>query len=210
MEETTGITTQTYNNCADAYEAKFSDYADYREMMARFVSGYLKAGASVLDLGCGPGIHAEFLMDAGAGSLFGVDLSVEMVERARARVPLGRFEVGDMRGLSFFETFDVVVAAFCIVHLAGDEVKALLSRIGEWLNPGGSLFLSFMTGKEDGFETTSFSSGESIHFCYHDKAFVQSHLMAFGLEVVEEHGQAYPEPDGSLTTDCFLFCRKTL
>ena len=52
----------------------------------------------VVDLGCGSGLWAKALFDAGY-EVFGVDLSTAMVEIARSRVPAGRFEVG-----SFVET----------------------------------------------------------------------------------------------------------
>src|SRR5512142_1455305 len=57
--------------------------------LARLVAfAALPAGAHVLDAGCGPGLVAEAFLSAGF-RVTGVDLSAEMVTRARARC--GRF-----------------------------------------------------------------------------------------------------------------------
>src|SRR5512138_3068642 len=53
--------------------------------LARLVAfARLADGARLIDAGCGPGLVAEAFLAAGA-SVHGVDLSPEMVRRARAR-----------------------------------------------------------------------------------------------------------------------------
>src|SRR5689334_16358369 len=50
----------------------------------------LPAGGRVLDAGCGPGLVSEALLRAGYG-VWGVDLSAEMIARARRRcAPYGK------------------------------------------------------------------------------------------------------------------------
>ncbi len=50
---------------------------------------------TVVDLGCGSGITAEVLADAGYHVL-GVDLSEPLIRIARARVPAAEFNVGHL------------------------------------------------------------------------------------------------------------------
>jgi SAM-dependent methyltransferase len=69
--------------------------------------------ASVLDIGCGPGRVAEAVIDAGASSYVGIDLSVHMLELARSR--LDRFDAvelieGDFVELDIRGEFEVVLA----------------------------------------------------------------------------------------------------
>lgn len=51
------------------------------------------SGGLVVDLGCGSGIWARALVDAGYDVL-GIDISAAMIELARRRVPEGDFRVG--------------------------------------------------------------------------------------------------------------------
>lgn len=207
MTPCTATTINTYDQCAGAYADKFMDYPTYREMMTRFRDGYVTEGDAVLDIGCGPGNNAKLLREKGV-RLTGIDLSAEMVTLAKAHVPGGDFRVGDIRELPEIGPFDAVVASFCIVHITPGETRELMARIASLLVPGGALYLSFMVGKNDGYEATSFSSGGEIHFTYHDPDQIVGWLADNDLSVVESRQSDYPEADGSVTTDIFLFARK--
>ena len=70
-------------------------------------------GASVLDLGCGPGRVAEAVIEAGAESYVGIDLSAHMLALAGKRLErFGAVELleGDFLELELARTFDVVLA----------------------------------------------------------------------------------------------------
>jgi len=202
-------TISTYDDSAAAYADKFMDYAPYREMMIRFRDSYVPEGAAVLDIGCGPGNNAV-LMTGKKASVTGIDLSAEMVSLAKAHMPSGDFcfRVGDIRDLSGLGTFDVVIASFCIVHISPEEARGVITEVASCLAPGGALYLSFMVGKKDGYETAGFSGGRKLHFTYHDPEAVKGWLAENHLAVEETHLSDYPEPDGSITTDMFLFVRK--
>ena len=207
MIDSTETTIGTYDRCADAYADKFMDYPEYQKMMVRFRDGYVKAGDAVLDIGCGPGNNAKVVGEKGV-TLMGIDLSAEMVARAKTHVPTGFFRKGDMRRIYETGPFDVVIASFCIVHLLPEEARSLLHRVASLLSPGGTFYLSFMVGKKDGFETTSFSGGGEIHFVYHDPDQIKGWLEETELVIEESHQRDYAEDDGSMTTDTFLFIRK--
>jgi len=207
MTDSLKTTISTYDDCAGAYADKFMDYPEYREMMIRFRDTYVVEGAAVLDIGCGPGNNAALLCEKKV-ALTGIDLSAEMVSLARAHVPSGDFRVGDIRDLSGLGTFDVVIASFCIVHITPEEARGVIKEAASLLAPGGVLYLSFMVGKKDGYDTASFSGGGKLHFTYHDPEAVNGWLAENQLTVVETHLSDYPEEDGSITTDTFLFIRK--
>lgn len=90
-----------------------------RDLAAAFVSR--SPGASVLDVGCGPGRVAEAVMEVGAGTYVGVDFAPRMLELARAR--LERFDSVDLLEADFLDldlgrTFDVVLALGLFDYLA--------------------------------------------------------------------------------------------
>lgn len=71
------------------------------------------AGAGVLDVGCGTGATAAQLIERGAAHVLGVDLSVPMIDAARATVGARvRFEVADAAELEPAGSFDVVFSRF--------------------------------------------------------------------------------------------------
>ncbi len=68
-------------------------------------------------------------------------------------------------------------------------------------------FISFMEGRKNGFETTSFSK-EEIFFNYYLSEEVELILDNNGIGIFKIIKQDYPEPDGTLTTDVFIFAEK--
>ena len=112
--------------------------------LARLVAfAGVPGGSRVLDVGCGPGLVSEAFLAAGC-AVAGVDLSAEMVARARARC--GRF--GDRatfaQGSVFGEVaggpFDAVVSRYVLHHV--QDPQAFIDRQVELLRPGGVLVLN--------------------------------------------------------------------
>jgi toxoflavin synthase len=100
------------------------------------------SGQSVLDVACGEGFYTRLLHGRGAAAAMGVDLSVGMIELARAQEaaePLGiRYEVADAATMRFETPFDVVVAAY-LLNYAHDrtELAAMCRGLAQSLRPGG-------------------------------------------------------------------------
>ncbi|MDE3064863.1 MAG: methyltransferase domain-containing protein, partial [Acidobacteriota bacterium] len=110
------------------------------ENSAKYLLPRLTPGASLLDIGCGPGtITADFARLLVDGAVVGVDRSGDVIDAARAQaqgVANLRFEVGDVYHLGFEDgSFDVVHAHQVLQHLA-DPVRAL-REMRRVLVPGG-------------------------------------------------------------------------
>src|SRR5574341_346975 len=117
-----------------------SPAASDRAALKRLVAfADLPAGSRILDAGCGPGLVAEAFLAAGHGVL-GVDLSEEMVARARARCARfgdrARFERQSLHD-PIDGPFDAAVSRMVIHHLL--EPAAFVRRQVELLPPGGVL-----------------------------------------------------------------------
>jgi SAM-dependent methyltransferase len=100
-------------------------------------------GKDVLEIGCGTGVHARLLAEAGA-RLTAVDLTPTAVELTRRRLELHALEAdvreADAERLPFADTsFDFVWSWGVIHHSARTERVA--AEIGRVLRPGGRLAL---------------------------------------------------------------------
>jgi SAM-dependent methyltransferase len=109
------------------------------------VAPYIK-DANVLDLACGTGYYSRLLLDWGAKSVIGIDISQSMIDVAQSSITLeeqGRlsFRVGDCskparvveRGL-----FDLVVGAWLLNYApSGAEMADMFRNAALNLRPGG-------------------------------------------------------------------------
>ncbi len=107
---------------------------------AAYLAPHLANGISVLDLGCGPGtITADIGRRVAPGRVVGVDMSAEIIEKARRDAGGGsnvEFVAGDVYALDIRDgTFDVVHAHQVLQHLH-DPVGAL-RQMKRLCRPGG-------------------------------------------------------------------------
>jgi SAM-dependent methyltransferase len=99
-------------------------------------------GGLVIDLGCGSGIWARALTDAGYDAL-GVDLSAAMLALARRRAPAARFVRGSLLRFEPPPCAAVTSLGECVNYLfdesAGglDALGRLFRRVHDALRPGG-------------------------------------------------------------------------
>jgi SAM-dependent methyltransferase len=108
----------------------------------------LRAGESVLDVGCGTGTLALEVRErlGVTGRVYGIDPSTQMIAYARQKaVRRGlsiNFQPGVVEHLAFPDrSFDVVLCTWTIHHLPGTNKRQGLAEIARVLKPGGRLLL---------------------------------------------------------------------
>lgn len=119
--------------------------------LAEMLAGSGISRGRVVDLGCGSGITAGILADAGH-DVIGIDMSPAFIELARARVPEGRFEVGSLVDMQFPDCVAVCAIGEVLNYTfdaRNDETTrpGLFARIFAALEPGG-LFLLDVAGPD--------------------------------------------------------------
>ncbi|HKP98308.1 MAG TPA: class I SAM-dependent methyltransferase [Fibrobacteria bacterium] len=99
-------------------------------------------GAKVLDIACGPGYGSQILLDAGAVSVDGADISEKMVAHARQthRDPRIRFQVGDICTFRGEAPYDFITCFETIEHLP--QYREAIANLYTLLKPGGRLYIS--------------------------------------------------------------------
>ena len=199
---------KAYNKNASRFASRFADFGPYLNAMDDFLK-LLKDDCSCLDLACGPGNFSARVASRFSGAkITGVDISSSMIDLAKAAVPKGDFKCMNILEAQFGDAqFDAVLMSFCIVHLNRDEAVSVIKNSARFLKDGGLLYISFMEGKTDGFEKTSFSD-EEIYFHYHGEKDIMQIMEENSLCAVKRFSQNYTESDGSITKDVFIFAEK--
>ena len=120
------------------YTAQGKDYAAEVDVVAGIIRRCMPSVRTVLDVGCGTGLHLEALAEQFDRAV-GVDLSPAFVEHVCGMGLDAR--VGDMRALELGEQFDAVTSLFSAVGHVGDEagLDAAIASMARHVAPGGVL-----------------------------------------------------------------------
>lgn len=109
---------------------------------------------TLLELGCGTGIHATLMANHGL-EVLGVDMSAEMLTEANTRASAQgylqeklSFQQGDARDFRANRRFDAVISLFHVLSYQSTEVdlQAMMKTVGSHLEPGGLFVFDFWYG----------------------------------------------------------------
>ena len=178
----------SYDRVADEYVRHIFDELRHkpldRQLLDRLAASVRDLGP-VCDLGCGPGHIARYLHEQGV-HVCGIDLSAELVERARRLTPGIEFRQGDMMALDVPDGSWAGIAAFySIIHIPRDDIVRALSEMWRVLRPGGLLLLSFHIGDDTIHLDEWWGQKVCIDFFFFRSDEIAAYLMSVGFEIEE-------------------------
>ncbi|MCR6488263.1 class I SAM-dependent methyltransferase [Amycolatopsis sp. OK19-0408] len=177
---------QLYDAIGETYEAAFGQQPGLTRVLDALVRA-LPLGVRVLDLGSGTGRPVAATLAAGGHAVTGYDVSERMVNFARAHVPDARFEVGDMRSLSFGEgSWDAALTVFSLLQLPHADQLQMLERISQWLAPGGYFLAATVPHPAGCGGRESDWMGHRVRTYSFTALALKEHVAAAGLQVLHE------------------------
>jgi len=184
----------TYDKVADKYTKQyFNDLTDI-PYIDKFLS-YLPTKAKTLDVGCGPGTFAKYLVKKGH-KVEGIDLSSEMLKIARKKVPRAKFVSMDMRKLSYPDKeFDGLLVAYSLIHIPSEEVADTLRGFYRVLKPGGSMLVIVQKGEPDRVVDEPLKKGEKIFINFFTKKRLSDFFSKAGFKIDYQEELPMQDPD---------------
>ena len=187
-----------YATEAPAYHARFPHAAncDLPTFLAR-----LPRGATILELGCGAGRDAEFMIEHG--------FVVEATDGVSAMAEIAMIRLGQpVRVMRFDEldahqAYDAVYASYSLLHVPRVALHDVLRRIHAALRPGGWHMATYKSGGTEDRDTLN------RYFNYLSRDQAQTYYEVAGawhsLEMTEGEGAGY---DGRISPWINVIARK--
>ena len=144
---------ESYSNYYNLfYEQK--DYSAEVKFIHSLLQEYAPGSKSILDLGCGTGMH-DFIFAQKGFNVTGVDNSETMLRIARSSLSSQKqeqkrieFFQGDIRHIELNRKFDAVISLFHVMsyQVRNSDVKMTFDTVRRHLKPGGVFVFDFWYG----------------------------------------------------------------
>lgn len=185
----------------------------YNDTFDLFCDAVEKEDAHILEIACGPGNITRYLLKKRPNyKILGTDLSPKMIDLAKANNPMAEFRLMDCRDISKLEeSYDAIMGGFCLPYLSKEESLKLIHDASELLKPNGVIYLSTMEDdyNKSGFKASSSGGPDKLYIYYHQADYLTNALKKYGFKILDLQRRAYPEENGTSTTDLLILAKKS-
>jgi|GEM_PF-620648 len=189
--------TEGYGDWSGHYEETVHDEMDIA-LLDRLATVRWEQARAVADLACGTGRIGAWLRTHGAGDIDGVDLTPEMLDRARERHIYRSLEIADVADTGLdTASYDLVTQSLADEHLV--SVEPLYKETARLLRAGGYFVIVgyhphfLLTGVPTHFHRSSDNEPLTIRSYVHLFADHVSAAIAAGFTLVEMHERVVDE-----------------
>lgn len=183
FQEARAQTQSSYERTASNYLTKNRELFDPSSLDV--LLKHLPSGSKILDLGCGPGLHAQHLSALGH-EVTGIDYSPAMIRAAQNHATEAQFLVMDMELLSFTDNhFDAVWASRSLHHLPQAQLKESLDEVYRVMKADSIFALSIQTGEGEGMIEDHAYEGVKKFYSYTSEETLLTLLKEVGFEILD-------------------------
>ena len=121
----------------------------YTQEIFRKITAHLDKNKpySIFDFGCGTGLLCKFISNNFSNAkIEGIDISSQMIEKAKINCPNCNFYVGDITSINL-PNYDVIVSKDVFNHIK--DIPKTISRLNDLLNPNGTLIITNRERKQN-------------------------------------------------------------
>ncbi len=170
-----------FDQCAENFETILVKELEYKtpEHLFNLVRPYLTENMTILDLGCGTGLGAQFYRPF-ADSFTGVDVSPKMLKKAHEKKIYDRLEVLDiLKDWGFPKKFDLIYSSDVFVYFG--NLDTIIRSASSYLVNGGKIAFSVEKLEDNQSDYKLFPSGRYAH----SQAYITKCLDRHELQLVE-------------------------
>jgi predicted TPR repeat methyltransferase len=192
-----------FDKYASWYADNHMDVQMYSNALDIFLEQLADPSANVLDIACGPGNIASYLLHKNPSlKILGIDKSPNMVKIAKSKVPNATFEVMDVHHIANLDnSYSGIVLAFLLPYLQPKLHDSLFFNIKSKLKKTGLLYLSTIEGDpaKNGWQTNT--SGDRIQMYFYRENQLKKILKKQGGEILHFEKQDLQKPSGEIDTN---------
>ncbi len=177
----------TYNKIAADWHQDHKQDSWWVEATDKF-TGMLPADAKVLDVGCGAGTKAKYLIDHGL-QVVGIDFSDKLIEIAKKDVLGALFLVMDMSQVNdLAESFDGIFVQASLLHIPKQETPQVIHDLNSKLKNGGYFYIAVKeqrVGKpeEETVKENDYGYEYERFFSYYTLDEIKKYLTDLGMDI---------------------------
>ena len=150
-----------YNSMAKYYDLFYSNKSYERE--TDFLKELIGNRKTVLDVGCGTGVHMHLLEDSGY-IVDGLDLNSGMLDIAKTRVK-GNLIEANLLDFNIKKKYDSIISMFAVFNHLNDynEFEEGIMHCYKYLNENGILIIDLHNGRKSGEKVSEYKDYKSMY-----------------------------------------------
>ena len=178
-----------YTEFAKYYDKFYKNKNYVKE--TEFLMNFLKQDESIIDIGCGTGIHASLLEQKGY-KVDGLDLNKEMLDIAKTRVH-SHLYLQNILDLNINKKYDVIISMFAVLnHLKNiQELETSFRNFKNILTDDGKIIIDLHNPQSSGNKVDMYDNmTRTMQWNYNEKSKIEDSKIIFeidGKKYIDNH-----------------------